>query len=473
MSLDANIRKKARMKTYALLCLLAGAEGVLAENAGLIPAYSSELQLAWQCYTNGNYSKSVTHYQAAIQSAPQSLNAKLGCLLPLLALKRFGEAETAAGQILKTYSANYEANLRLAYALRMQGKLDAAEAVLHRALALCPTDVSLLLELALVKTARQQNATAKSLFLEVLTLAPHNAIALQQLALPQFVHEPRDEPLPQLWSFSGSLRPLNFPKKLSVEAAPYAAYLDYHNTASKDHAELGGVYTSFDYGLEHLVEAEADYIQKFYRGFPSLSQWDFTVAYDNFSLPQLKLDIGGHYISSQDPYTDQGWITFGGAEYYRLNRWSLGVDGYFSKYPKFQTGLEVFQLTPHFGIILWQGAHCSWNNDLLGYWIRPNEDILQQRDFFSVEDRLSLNWRRWTVSVFGWTGEQIFAVRNDGFALYNLGEEHKAGYGAEVRYAFSGRFALVLRILREDFRDLATTPNATSDLYLAMLDVNF
>jgi len=64
-------------------------------------------------------------------------------------------------------------------------------------------------------------------------------------------------------------------------------------------------------------------------------------------------------------------------------------------------------------------------------------------------------------------------VRDNGFALYNLGEEHKAGYGLEVRYIFSEHFALTLRANREEFRDIASTPNASSDMYMAMLNVYF
>ena len=67
----------------------------------------------------------------------------------------------------------------------------------------------------------------------------------------------------------------------------------------------------------------------------------------------------------------------------------------------------------------------------------------------------------------------MFAVRNDGFALYNLGENHKGGYGAEIRYAASDHLAFTLRASREHFRDLAATPNATSDLYLAAISLNF
>ncbi|MEI7732822.1 MAG: tetratricopeptide repeat protein [Verrucomicrobiota bacterium] len=477
MSHNANLRQGARTPpsastvsnlilrkgAFALLCLVGYAAPVAAEDQGVPSIYSTELGRAWQCYTNSDYTNSLTHYQAAIQAAPQSLDARLGCLVSLLALNRFAEAEALAARILKQYPANYFANLRLAYALRMQGKHEQAEAVLNHALPLYPTDVFLLLELAFVKLARKQNATAQYLFLDVLTLAPDNAVALQQLAAPQFrLSPPRDEPL----------APSAPARKVRVEAAAFYGYLQYHDTASKDQAHTVGLYTSLGYGSEHLLQAEGDYIRKFYRGVSSLRQWDTTLAYANASIPHVNLRLGGHYITSEDPFTDQGWVAFGGAEYY-ADRWAFGVDGYYTTYPKFQNQLEVTQIAPHLGVTLWRGEHHTWNNELRGYWVHLNRDNFARRNCYSLEDRLSLNWQRWTFSAFGWAGEQLFAVRNGGFAVYNLGELHKAGYGLEIRYDLTANLALTLRANREQFKDLARTPHACSDMYLAMLSWKF
>lgn len=451
-----------------VMLFFAWCESVLPAETSTVSRYSSELRLAWQCHTNEDYANSVTHYQTAIQICPQSLEARLGYLLPLFALNRFTEAETLATRVVTQHPANYYANLRLAYALRMQNKHEQAEAVLNYILPLYPTDVSLLLELALVKLATRKNAAAKRLFNDVLTLAPGNPVAQQQLASKQLLNALFDDPR-SASAGTSSIRSQAVAGKTRITASIYYAYLDYHHTASKDHAHSGGLYASLGYGLEHLFEIEADNIHKLYRDFPSLRQWDTTIAYANLSIPHVKLRLGGHYVTSEDPFTDQGWVAFVGADYYIANRGEAGVDGYYTKYPKFQDGLEVVQLTPHVGVNLWHGTNHTLYNDVRGYWIRLNRDFEGQRNFFSVEDRLSLNWRRWTFSAFGWAGQQMFAVRNEGFALYNLGEEHKAGYGVEIRYDFTAHLAFTLRANREEFRDLNITPHATSDMYLAML----
>ena len=289
----------------AALCLM-GSTRMPAAQPGNLPAYRSELSLAWQSYTNAGYAPALSHYESAIRLAPQSLEARLGCLLPLLALERFAEAEARARQLLAQFPANYYANLRLAYALRRQGKLAEAQSTVERALGLRPTDVPLLLELALVKLARKQHATARRILFDVLTLAPDNPTALAELAAPGLAGEPRDEP-------SVQTGPEARPGRLwSLHAAPYYAWLRYHDTATKDHTQFMGAYATLGWGPEHLVEAEVDYLNKFYRGSPSLHQWDTTLTYANFSLPHLKLRGGAHYLMSDDSFTDQGWVAFGG-----------------------------------------------------------------------------------------------------------------------------------------------------------------
>ena len=449
--------QKLFLSAMVLLCLTESGRGVDAQNVSLTAA---ELRQGWQSYTNGDYANSLAHYQSAAKASPESLDARLGCLLPLLALKRYEDAETQARRILREHPANGFAALRLVCALRLQNKYSEAAAVLSESLVRHPTDVSLLLELALVRLAQSQDATARQLFADVLTLDPENAVAWEQLGAPRLRGCPMDKPLtPE--------------KKVRIEGAVYCGYTDYHGTASKDYAENTGAYVSLDYAGEHLLEVEADELKKYYRGFPSLEQQDFTVAYANYSLPHLKLRCGAHLICSQDPYTDQGRLFFGGAEYFVANAWAAGLDGYLTQYPQFQNSLNVVQLTPHLGITFGQGRDCVWQNVLRGYWIHLDNPDWGRENVYSAEDQLTFRWRRWHLSGFGWVGQQLFAARNDGFALYNLGERHRAGYGAEVGCAITPHLALTLRACREEFRDLDITPNATSDQYLAVLSFKY
>ena len=123
-----------------------GRESVAASNG--VASVARELTLGWQCHTNADYAGALTHYRAAAQTSPKSLDALMGSLLELLALGRFEEAEKVARGVLKEHPANYYANLRLAYSLRMQGKYGPAREIAGRMLELYPADVLFLLETA-------------------------------------------------------------------------------------------------------------------------------------------------------------------------------------------------------------------------------------------------------------------------------------------------------------------------------------
>ena len=145
------------------------------------PSYLRELRLGWLSYLQGSYAPAVTHYRAAINMAPGSVEARLGQILPLLALKRYAETEAAARQILRIDDGNYYANLRLAYTLRMERKYSTAETVLLRMLQRYPTDVAFRSETGLDEAALSHRAAARRVFVDVLTLSPNNQLAVAHL----------------------------------------------------------------------------------------------------------------------------------------------------------------------------------------------------------------------------------------------------------------------------------------------------
>ena len=467
-----NIRSSSRKFLFERLCIIfsIGINAVSGALPQLNESYIRESRMGWSCYTSNDFAGSVKHFKAAIAAAPQSLDAKLGCLLPLIGLHRYREAELLAREVLRSYPANYYANLRLAHILRQRGKIAEAEKILQAALEHYPSDVSFLTELAWVRAARGQQQEAKRLFNEVLILDPQNASARQYL--DSFI-APKQSGTNAL-SNTGFTKTEPTPERqVYLNLMTYGLYADYRNTMFKDHAQLAGLYGSLYLGSKHQVETEFDYLSIHYRGFPKFQQLDATVAYANYQIPQVKLRMGIHYVGGDQAPTTDGWAGFLGAHYYVVEKWDAGVDGYISYYANYPNELEVAQITPHIGINLLQGEHHTLRSDLKGYWIHPNQQINTSENLFSVEERLSFIWKQWTFSSFGWYGRQIFALRDDGFALYNLTEEHKGGFGLEAGYLFSKGLGLNLRIRREIFRELGASRNAYGNLYMALINFKF
>jgi hypothetical protein len=259
----------------------------------------------------------------------------------------------------------------------------------------------------------------------------------------------------------------------AVDALTYSGWVSYQQSVYKDHAYLAGVYAGLSYALAHRFEVEVDALDLHYRGYPSLQQWEATAVYANSLLPGFRLRAGGHTVRSEDPLTDGGWSVFGGCLYQGSARWEAGLDGYYSEYPDYLGGLTVGQIVPRFGLTFWRGARHRWFNELRGYWIGPSRDLGLGSNLWSVEDRLGLVCGPWLVSVYGWVGRQAFALRQDGFAAYNLLEDHRAGGGFEVRRDLSARLTLAVRLSREVFEEPGSPARCTADSVLAMLGLRF
>ena len=144
--------------------------------------YTVNLRMGWLFYLNGNFNNAVAHYEVATSAAPVALEPKLGKMLPLLAQGRWSEAEAVAYQVVSVDHYNYYGNLRLAVALRMQGKLEASYQITLKMATAYPTDVMFLVELAQVNDARGDTEEAARLFEEVLILDPENEVARRYLA---------------------------------------------------------------------------------------------------------------------------------------------------------------------------------------------------------------------------------------------------------------------------------------------------
>ncbi len=133
-------------------------------------------------YLAADYSTSRKHYENAVNLAPKAVEPLLGLLLPLLADQRYPEAEEKARKARTLDPNQYLANLRLSYALRLQGKLADAEKINDSMLKLYPADTTFLLEQGLTLTGQKKATEARGVFAQVLMLSPYNTTAAQALA---------------------------------------------------------------------------------------------------------------------------------------------------------------------------------------------------------------------------------------------------------------------------------------------------
>jgi len=139
--------------------------------------YTVNLRMGWLFYLNGNYNNAVAHYEVARSAAPFALEPKLGQLLPLLAQGRWSDAESVAYQVVSVDHYNYYGNMRLVLALRMQQKFEPAYQIALKMAGAYPTDLTYLMELALLNDARGNEEEALRLFTDLQILDPENEAA--------------------------------------------------------------------------------------------------------------------------------------------------------------------------------------------------------------------------------------------------------------------------------------------------------
>ncbi len=140
------------------------------------------LRRAWLHYLGGNYNQSQSDYRRALQLNPQSLDARIGLCLPLLAQSRWKETAIAANEALEVAPWNYYAHLRLLVAeeglKQWQTLLEHAE-TLHRRY---PSDATALVYQARAHLWLGNRKAAAESYRQVLQRIPGHIEASQYLA---------------------------------------------------------------------------------------------------------------------------------------------------------------------------------------------------------------------------------------------------------------------------------------------------
>lgn len=130
------------------------------------------LRVAYLNYLQGNYSDAVSMYERAVRLNPESIDAKLGITLPLMAQQRWRQVKHYTLQVLRLSHWNYVAHVRLMIA--EQGMKKWQELAKHaRQLAVAyPSDATVLVYLARAYAWQGNVQAAKVAYEKVLVRIP-------------------------------------------------------------------------------------------------------------------------------------------------------------------------------------------------------------------------------------------------------------------------------------------------------------
>jgi tetratricopeptide (TPR) repeat protein len=162
---------------------LAAALGALDRLGPEAGGYVGALRRGWLLHLAGQHAAAVDQYARAVQLEPRAVEARLGAMLPLMALRRWKEAERMGEEALALAPGDFAATARLAYVHYSQGRWSLAEALYRRAVAAFPASPEMRSGLgwALLKQGRSGEARAE--LERVLAFAPDHASAREGMAL--------------------------------------------------------------------------------------------------------------------------------------------------------------------------------------------------------------------------------------------------------------------------------------------------
>ena len=144
-------------------------------------SYLGRLRRGWLLYRAGRHGESIAAYRQAIAIEKGSVEARVGGLLPLIALKQWTEVEQGARAALDLDPANYLAGIRLAFAVYSRGRYPEAEALYRRVLGRYPSDADARSGLGWTLLKQGKQPEARQAFLAASRTAPRSPTVIAGL----------------------------------------------------------------------------------------------------------------------------------------------------------------------------------------------------------------------------------------------------------------------------------------------------
>lgn len=146
-------------------------------------AYVAALRRGWLLYLSGRHAEAADAYQKAAVLEPRAVEPRVGAMLPLMALRRWKDAERWGEEALALAPGDFTVASRLAWVQYSQAQWPKAEQRYRGALAGWPASAEMRAGLAWSLLKQGRNREARAEFEKVLAFAPDHASAREGLAL--------------------------------------------------------------------------------------------------------------------------------------------------------------------------------------------------------------------------------------------------------------------------------------------------
>jgi tetratricopeptide (TPR) repeat protein len=144
-------------------------------------SYVAQLRRGWLLYLAGRHAQAASAYQKAAVLEPAAVEPRLGAMLPLMALRRWKDAQKLGEEVLRLAPADFTAVSRLAWIHFSQLQYAEAEPLYRRAVAAWPASAEMRTGLGWTLLKLGRHREAREVFEAVLAFAPDQLSAREGL----------------------------------------------------------------------------------------------------------------------------------------------------------------------------------------------------------------------------------------------------------------------------------------------------
>ena len=260
-----------------------------------------------------------------------------------------------------------------------------------------------------------------------------------------------------------------------VNVIPNIGYIDYDSSktkSNKDSAKFGGVYVSMG-NLDYLVEMSYSYVDIDYKSYlntDNLKQNDVTLTYAKY-FPTYMLRGGLHYVDNDESglYKDLGdgysaIVGISGYKWYSKNKFTYGVDGYYSSYSsaKDENGvnstISLYQYSPY--LSYYQDINTDIKNTIFLKLNYINATDYKDDSYTSVEIMDTLYYKKFYTTVSYRGGEMRTGIEDGGFTLYNTKDLMKTKVTGKIGYYFTPKLKADISYTQNSYEEWDTVTKA-------------
>lgn len=251
---------------------------------------------------------------------------------------------------------------------------------------------------------------------------------------------------------------------------PYGAYINYTGSTNRDDAFIAGAYYS-SYHAPYKIEATLEHLQIAYKNTtPKYKQNSIALKGHYYKGYNWDFSAGLNVLFTKQGSVDETQKVFmGGVTYYKAYDYNFGMNLFYSDYK----GFHVWQISPKVGKYLG-----DYQSDLGSFYLEGGIDYIAISDNAAQEDSyVTFNAKiqnfhgPWTTTLEGSIGKNSYRVANDGFVVFNLGEEYKYSYGLNIARALGSQSSLKFGFTRAKFEESGN--DAYSNIFLLTYALGF